>query len=38
MQYRISGNLRVRMDDGSEDEFGPGEASLLPQAMKLGSW
>jgi hypothetical protein len=26
----VSGRLRVRMDDGSEDEFGPGEVSLLP--------
>src|ERR1700692_2602936 len=30
LQYHISGRLRVRMDDGSEDEFGPGEVSLLP--------
>ena len=22
--------IRVRMDDGSEDEFGPGDVSLLP--------
>jgi len=28
LQYHVSGRLRVRMDDGSEDEFGPGEASL----------
>jgi hypothetical protein len=30
LQYHVSGRLRVRMDDGSEDEFGPGEVSLLP--------
>jgi hypothetical protein len=30
LQYHVSGHLRVRMDDGSEDEFGPGEVSLLP--------
>jgi hypothetical protein len=24
------GRLRVRMDDGSEAEFGPGEVLLLP--------
>ena len=30
LQYHVSRRLRVRMDDGSEDEFGPGEASLLP--------
>ena len=26
----VSGRIRVRMDDGREDEFGPGEVSLLP--------
>jgi hypothetical protein len=30
LQYHISGRLRVRMDDGSEEEFGPGDVSLLP--------
>jgi hypothetical protein len=30
LQYHVSGRLRVRMDDGSEDEFGPGDVSLLP--------
>ena len=30
LQYHVSGRIRVRMDDGSEDEFGPGEVSLLP--------
>ena len=30
LQYHVSGRLKVVMDDGSEDEFGPGEVSLLP--------
>ncbi len=30
LQYHISGRLVVRMDDGSEAEFGPGDVSLLP--------
>ena len=30
LQYHISGRLAVRMDDGSETVFGPGEVSLLP--------
>lgn len=30
LQYHVSGRIRVRMDDGSEDEFGPGDVSLLP--------
>jgi hypothetical protein len=30
LQYHVSGRLRVRMDDGSEDGFGPGDVSLLP--------
>src|SRR5579872_4028651 len=30
LQYHISGRLHVRMDDGSEDEFGPGSLSVLP--------
>jgi hypothetical protein len=30
LQYHISGRLSVRMDDGSEAEFGPGDVSLLP--------
>ena len=28
--YGISGRLRVRMDDGTEAEFGPGEVSYVP--------
>jgi hypothetical protein len=30
LQYHVSGRLHVLMDDGSEDEFGPGDISLLP--------
>ncbi|HET6572984.1 MAG TPA: cupin domain-containing protein [Fimbriiglobus sp.] len=30
LQYHISGRLGVRMDDGSEMEFGPGDVSWLP--------
>jgi mannose-6-phosphate isomerase-like protein (cupin superfamily) len=29
-QYVISGRIRVRMDDGTEREFGPGEVSYVP--------
>jgi EutQ-like cupin domain len=28
--YVISGKLRVRMDDGSEEEFGPGDVGYIP--------
>jgi len=30
LQYHIAGHLRVRMDDGTEAEFGPGDVSMLP--------
>jgi hypothetical protein len=30
LQYHISGRLHVVMDDGTEEEFGPGDVSLLP--------
>ena len=30
LQYHVSGRLHVVMDDGSEDEFQPGDISLLP--------
>ena len=30
LQYHVSGRLHVVMDDGSKDEFGPGEVSLIP--------
>lgn len=28
--YHISGRLRVRMDDGTEKEFGPGDIGIVP--------
>jgi uncharacterized cupin superfamily protein len=30
LQYHISGRLHVVMDDGSEQEFGPGDVSYIP--------
>ena len=30
LQYHVSGRLRVVMDDGSDQEFGPGDVSLIP--------
>lgn len=30
LQYHVAGRLGVRMDDGSELEFGPGDVSWLP--------
>jgi hypothetical protein len=30
LQYHVAGRLAVLMDDGSQQEFGPGEVSLLP--------
>jgi hypothetical protein len=30
LQYHVSGRLAVLMDDGSQQEFGPGEVSQLP--------
>jgi quercetin dioxygenase-like cupin family protein len=30
LSYTVSGRLRVRMDDGSEEEFGPGDVALIP--------
>ena len=29
-QYLVSGRLRVRMDDGTEAEFGPGDVGVVP--------
>ena len=29
-QYVISGRMRLKMDDGSEEEFGPGDVGYLP--------
>jgi hypothetical protein len=28
--YHISGRLRVRLDDGTEQEFGPGDVGVVP--------
>ena len=30
LSYHISGRLKVTMADGSEEEFGPGDISLIP--------
>ena len=30
LQYPVSGRLRVVLDDGSEQEFGPGDVGLIP--------
>ena len=30
LSYHISGRLHVRMDDGTEQEFGPGDVSFIP--------
>ena len=30
LTYHVSGRLRVQMDDGSTEEFGPGDISLVP--------
>jgi uncharacterized RmlC-like cupin family protein len=29
-QYIISGRIRIRMDDGSEEEYGPGDVGYVP--------
>ena len=30
VQYHVSGRLRVKMADGSEQEFGPGDVGVIP--------
>lgn len=30
LQYHVAGRLHVVMDDGSEEEFGPGDVSMIP--------
>lgn len=30
LQYHVAGRLHVVMDDGAQDEFGPGDVSLIP--------
>jgi hypothetical protein len=32
----ISGRIMVRMDDGSQAEFGPGDIGFVPQVMMRG--
>jgi quercetin dioxygenase-like cupin family protein len=29
-QYMVSGRMKVVMDDGAEEEFGPGDSSVIP--------
>ena len=29
-QYHASGRIKVKMDDGTEKEFGPGDVSVIP--------
>lgn len=29
-QYIISGKIKIAMDDGTEEEFGPGDAAVIP--------
>jgi hypothetical protein len=31
MQYHVGGRVRIRMDDGTEFEAGPGDLTSLPQ-------
>jgi mannose-6-phosphate isomerase-like protein (cupin superfamily) len=30
LQYHVSGRMHAVMDDGTEQEFGPGDVSLIP--------
>jgi hypothetical protein len=30
VQYQISGRIRIKMRDGSEEEFGPGDVGVVP--------
>ncbi len=30
LQYHVSGRLHTLMEDGTEEEFGPGDVSLIP--------
>jgi uncharacterized cupin superfamily protein len=29
-QYIVSGRIKAVMDDGAEEEFGPGDAAVIP--------
>ena len=35
-QYIISGRIKVVLDDGTEEELGPGDAAMIPPDTKLG--
>ncbi len=37
-QYHVSGQLAIRMDDGSEFVAGPGDITALPKGTTLGWW
>ncbi|HVM48945.1 MAG TPA: cupin domain-containing protein [Candidatus Acidoferrum sp.] len=30
LQYHVAGRLHVKMDDGTEQEYGPGDVSFIP--------
>jgi uncharacterized cupin superfamily protein len=32
-QYIVSGRIKVVMDDGAEEEFGPGDAAVIPPGL-----
>ena len=34
-QYMISGRLKVVMDDGTEEEFGPGDTAVVPPGHEV---
>jgi hypothetical protein len=36
-QYIVSGRIKVVMDDGAEEEFGPGDAAVIPPGHNAGS-
>ena len=36
LQHHVAGRIRVVMDDGSEEEFGPGDVSSFPRGMMPG--
>jgi uncharacterized cupin superfamily protein len=32
----MSGHIKILMDDGSEEEFGPGDTAVIPPAIMHG--
>src|SRR5918997_4436602 len=36
--YEVAGRLHVRLEDGTEEEVGSGEAYPIPRARRLGGW